>query len=439
MKIKDVILLQKGELNLRIQERYIPRTAEIKNSQSKLIKIIIGPRRAGKSFFLTRFLLERGTFGYVNFDDEQLNNPEKIPDIFTAIDDVYQGTKTLLLDEIQNVAGWELLANRLVRQGYELYITGSNAHLLSKERATHLTGRHTVTTIFPFSFEEFLRVKDGEYTESEYRSFLDEYSLKGGFPEPLLASLDRKDYLVRLFDAVLYKDILRRFTIRSPQGLGDLAQYLCSTISGEYSVHGLTKVAGLQSDRTVRKYLDYMEEAFLFFFVPRFSYKVKTQISSNKKIYCIDNGFVTAKGFSFSKNQGSLFENIIAIALREHQLLGNINLFYWKNAEQEEVDFVIQQASRVTTLIQVCIDLSHEKTRAREVRALLKASRELDCTNLIILSMHEETEVHEEWFGMQGVIRYIPIWKWLLMPWIERMNETMSGGGPYQEDASKKR
>ncbi|MBN1167834.1 MAG: ATP-binding protein [Methanospirillaceae archaeon] len=421
MKIKDVILQQKTELNLRIQEPFIPRTAEIKNPQSKLIKIVIGPRRAGKSFFITRFLIERGIFGYVNFDDEQLTDPEKIPDILTAIDDIYQGTKTLLLDEIQNIPGWELLANRLARQGYELYITGSNAHLLSKELATHLTGRHTVTTIFPFSFKEFLRIKNGEFTESAYRNYLDEYSLKGGFPEPLMIPLDRKDYLNRLFDAVIYKDIIRRYKVRSPQGLGDLAQYLCSTISSEYSVHGLTKVSGCQSDRTVRKYLEYLQEAFLFFSIPRFSYKVRVQVSSNKKIYCIDNGFITAKGFSFSKNQGSLLENIVATTLRKHELSGFINLFYWKNAEQEEVDFVIQQAGLVTTLIQVCTDVSDEKTRFREVRALLKASRDLSCTNLIVLSIHEERESKEEWFGMQGVIRYIPVWKWLLMPWEERI------------------
>jgi hypothetical protein len=421
MKIKDVILQQKGELNLRIQEPYIPRNAEIKNPQSKLIKIVIGPRRAGKSFFITRFLMERGIFGYVNFDDEQLTDPEKIPDILTAIDDIYQGTKILLLDEIQNITGWELLANRLARQGYELYITGSNAHLLSKELATHLTGRHTVTTIFPFSFEEFIRLKKGEFTESEYRNYLEEYSLKGGFPEPLMVPLDRKDYLTRLFDAVIYKDIIRRYKIRSPHGLGDLAQYLCSTISSEYSVHGLTKVSACQSDRTVRKYLDYLEEAFLFFSVPRFSYKVRVQVSSNKKIYCIDNGFITAKGFSFSKNLGSLLENIIAIALREHELSGIINLFYWKNAEQEEVDFVIQQAGLVTALIQVCNDISDEKTRSREVRTLLKASRDLSCQNLIVLSIHEERESKKEWFGMQGVIRFIPVWKWLLMPWVVRI------------------
>ncbi|MDP2797851.1 MAG: AAA family ATPase [Methanoregula sp.] len=177
MTVKDALLKQKQELDLRRQEHYIERTAEMQDGNNRLIRIVIGPRRAGKSFFVTRYLMAQDPFGYVNFDDEELNDAKKIPDILTAVADLYPGSKTLLLDEIQNIQGWELLANRLARQGYTLYITGSNAHLLSKELATHLTGRHMVTTIFPFSFAEYLRTKKGEYTESEYRAHLTEYSV----------------------------------------------------------------------------------------------------------------------------------------------------------------------------------------------------------------------------------------------------------------------
>ncbi|MCX6698929.1 MAG: ATP-binding protein [Methanomicrobiales archaeon] len=377
---------------------------------------MIGPRRAGKSFFVTRHLMAQGPFGYVNFDDEELNDKEKIPDILTAVTDLYTGSKTLLIDEIQNIPGWELLANRLARQSYTVYITGSNAHLLSKELATHLTGRHTVTTIFPFSFTEYLRTKGGEYTESECRALLVEYSANGGFPEALLTTIDRKEYLIRLFDAVVYKDIIRRYQIRSPQGLGDLAQYLCSNVAGEYSVHRLSQVSGCRSDRTVRKYLDYLEEAFLFFSIPRFSYKVKEQVLANRKIYCIDNGFVTAKGFRSSRNDGSLTENLVAIALRQLELAGTLNLFYWKYANQQEVDFVLLSSGKVIALIQVCTDLNDDKARRREVNALLTAGRDLACENRIILSMDEEHTASEEWFGIQGVIQYIPLWKWLQEP-----------------------
>ena len=192
MTVRDALLQQKRELELRKKEPYIERTAELRGGNSRLIRIVLGPRRAGKSFFLTRHLMAWGQFGYVNFDDEELNDKEKIPDILTAVEDLYAGTKTLLMDEIQNIPGWELLANRLARQGYRLYITGSNAHLLSRELATHLTGRHTVTTIFPFSFAEYLRTKPGEHTESEYRALLADYAVTGGFPEILTTTIDKK-------------------------------------------------------------------------------------------------------------------------------------------------------------------------------------------------------------------------------------------------------
>ncbi len=418
MTVRDALLQQKRELELRKKEPYIERTAELRGGNSRLIRIVLGPRRAGKSFFLTRHLMAWGQFGYVNFDDEELNDKEKIPDILTAVEDLYAGTKTLLMDEIQNIPGWELLANRLARQGYRLYITGSNAHLLSRELATHLTGRHTVTTIFPFSFAEYLRTKPGEHTESEYRALLADYAVTGGFPEILTTTIDKKEYLLRLFDAVVFKDIIRRYRIRSPQGLGDLAQYLCSNVAGEYSVHHLTKVTGCKSDRTVRKYLEYLEEAFLLFSVPRFSYKVKEQVISNRKIYCIDNGFVMAKGFRFSPNNGGLMENLVAVALHGLELAGNLNLYYWKNAQQQEVDFVLHKDGRVVALFQVCTDLTDEKTRRREENALLIAGRDCACNNRIILTLDEEQTSTKEWFGIRGDIWYIPLWKWLQQPGI---------------------
>ena len=426
MKVKDVLLEQKKELSLRLQSQYIPRSVEIKNPDSNLIKIIIGPRRAGKSFFVMRYLLDTVPFGYVNFDDEQLTDPEKIPDILTAINDIYAGSRTILMDEIQNISGWELLVNRLARQGYNLFITGSNAHLLSKELATHLTGRHSVTTIFPFSFQEFLQMKNKDLTEAEYRESLEEYSLTGGFPEPLLAFIDKKDYLIRLFDAIIYKDIIRRYNIGYPQGLGDLAHYLCSTISNEYSVHSLTKISGCKSDKTVKKYLDYLEQTFLFFSVPRFSFKFKEQVSSHKKIYCIDNGFITAKGFSSSRNSGRLLENIVAVSLKKDEISGLINFYYWKNAQQEEIDGGGGGGGGGGGLVQVCTKMDDTNTKEREVRALLKGAHDLKCSNLVMLTMYEEGEQQEEWFGYSGVIRYIPLWKWLLLPAHEKLGYSLS-------------
>jgi predicted AAA+ superfamily ATPase len=376
--------------------------------------VIVGPRRAGKSFFAIHSLTGRGPFGYVNFDDEQLGDTQRTSEIVPAIESVYGKVSSLLLDEVQNLDGWELFVNRLSRQGYNLFITGSNAHLLSKDLATHLTGRHTLITVFPFSFPEFAKYEERDLTEDEYREHLDRYAESGGFPEPLVTGINRKEYLSRLFDAVIFKDIIRRYKVRAPQGLGDLAMYLCSNAAREYSIHRLAQVTGCKSDHTVKKYLGYLEEAFLFFSVPRFSFKVREQLSSNKKIYCIDNGFITAKGFRSSGNRGRLYENLVAVALKQRELQDELGLFYWKNQQGEEIDFVIQRDRKVSELIQVCADASDHDTRQREMKALMKAGRDLQCDRLILLTRDEESQEPMEWFGIEGVIQLVPLWKWLL-------------------------
>lgn len=415
MTVRDIILVQQRDLRRALDETYVERDTRIAGADSSLIKVIIGPRRAGKSFFAIHHLGSRA-FGYVNFDDERLTGLEDYDEILAAVDSVYDKPRILLLDEIQNLPEWELFANRLARQGYDLVITGSNSHLLSAELATHLTGRYLQTSILPFSFAEYLRLSPHELTTQEKISAVHDYAKSGGYPEPLVKKFSSRDYLATLFDSIVYKDIVKRFRIRSVQGIEDLSLYLLSNIASEYSYQSLARVTGNSSTMTARKYLGYLEEAFLFFSLPRFSFKVREQVASNKKIYCTDTGFVAAKAFQVSENRGKLYENIVAIVLWKLRLQGTASVFYWKNAQQEEVDFVVQQQDRVTALIQVCADLQDEKTRSREVRALLKASRELHCDNLLILTEREEKNETSEWFGMTGTIRYVPLWKWLEKP-----------------------
>ena len=416
MAVRDIILVQQRDLQRTLGETYIERETLIAGTDSPLIKVIIGPRRAGKSFFAVHHLGSSRTFGYVNFDDERLTGLEDYDEILAAVDSVYNKPRALLLDEIQNLPKWELFVNRLARQGYDLVITGSNSHLLSAELSTHLTGRYLQTPILPFSFGEYLRLSPHELTTEEKVSALFTYAQSGGYPEPLVKKFPSRDYLRTLFDSIVYKDIVKRFRIRSVQGIEDLSLYLLSNIASEYSYGSLARVTGSKSPMTVQKYLGYLEEAFLFFSLSRFSFKVREQVASNKKIYCTDTGFVAAKAFGISENRGKLYENLVAIALWKRQLRGNASVWYWKNAQQEEVDFVVQQENHVTALIQVCADLQDEKTRSREIRALLKASRELRCDNLLILSEREEKTEASEWFGMTGTIRYMPLWKWLESP-----------------------
>jgi hypothetical protein len=176
----------------------------------------------------------------------------------------------------------------------------------------------------------------------------------------------------------------------------------------------LSRLTRCRSAHTVQKYLGYLEEAYIFFSVPRFSYKFREQVTVNKKIYCVDNGFITAKAFQFSENRGRLLENLVAVELKRKSLARGNELFYWKNVEQEEVDFVVKQGTRISELIQVCTDATGTSTRQREVRALIKAGNELNCNNLIVLTENEERAETSAWFGIHGTVRFLPLWKWLL-------------------------
>lgn len=416
MMIRDILLIQKRELESRLRERYVERAADSKKLSSGLINVIVGPRRAGKSFFAVHALSRLGVFGYANFDDEKLVETKDYNEIINAINSIYSSPKYLLLDEIQNLDRWELFANRLHRQGYALIITGSNSKLLSKELATHLTGRYSLISLFPFSFKEYLSAEGKELTESETREKLFNYLTYGGYPEPLLKKAEYKDYLSTLFSSIIYKDIVKRFRIRHAQAIEDLAVYLISNTAQEFSYNTLSRVTKCRSVHTVQKYLGYLEEAFLFFKIDRFSFKVREQIASNKKIYCIDNGFIHAKAFKFSPDIGKLYENVVAVELKKSEMNGLANIYYWKSQQQEEVDFVIKQGIKIKQLIQVCYDLGDIKTKDREIRALLKAGKELNCKNLLVLTESYENEEEISWFDVKEKVKFVPLWKWLLTP-----------------------
>ncbi|MBW6492528.1 MAG: ATP-binding protein [Lentimicrobium sp.] len=412
--IRDIILTQKRELEQKLLQKYVKRAAPIPDNNTGLIHVIIGPRRAGKSFFGMHQLSKDKDLGFANFDDERLVKVQNFDEILEAILAVYSNPQTLLLDEIQNLPNWEIIANRLQRQGYQLIITGSNSNLLSSELATHLTGRHLPIRIFPFSFSEYVNAIDKEMTQPELKESFNDFLINGGYPEPLINSIDYVQYLQVLFDSTLFKDIVKRYNIRQPGALEDLANYIISNICSEFSLNSLSSHTQISSVHTVKKYLSYLEEAFIFFTLPRFSFKVREQQQSNRKVYCYDNGFHQAKAFNFSNNWGTLLENLIASELIKQSWIKNFKLFYWKSREGEEVDFVIQEGNEITKLIQVCWDLDRAKTREREIRALLKASQLNKNASLLVLTQDEETVEKVSWYGIEGEIRFIPAWKWLL-------------------------
>ena len=187
-----------------------------------------------------------------------------------------------------------------------------------------------------------------------------------------------------------------------------------SNIANEYSYNTLAKMTKINSVHTIGKYLGYLEEAFIFFSLTKFSYKVKEQITSNKKIYCIDNGFIHANAFKASPDFGRLYENAVALELKRRELNDDIKVYYWKNQQQEEVDFLVKEGLKVKQLIQVCFNINDLETKNREIRALIKAGKELKCKNLLIINEDKESEDKVEWFGDKAAIKFIPLWKWLL-------------------------
>ncbi|MCY4483017.1 MAG: ATP-binding protein [Spirochaetaceae bacterium] len=410
--LQDTVETQKREMHARLAERYIERDLGTPIRDDELIKVIIGPRRCGKSFLAMHLLGQRGSRGYVNFDDERLADVANYDHLIAAVNAVYDNPRNLLLDEIQNLPRWELFVNRLQRQGLRLILTGSNAHLLSSELATHLTGRHLPINLFPFSFPETLRADPGPRTGPEMATQFRRYSEAGGYPEPLLRDMNREYYLRTLWDSVLYKDIVRRRRIRSAAGLDDLAGYLLANVAREYSLNRLTSVTRCRSVHTVAKYIGHLEEAFLFFSLPRFSYRVRETAAANRKIYCIDNGFVTARAVQFSPDTGRLAENAVAVALHKRALDGACEVYFWKDARQREVDFVVKEGRQVTQLIQVCWDMTDGDTRQREIRALLQAGDDLSCDRLLVLTAEADSEEEVAWFGKRGRIRLLPLWRW---------------------------
>lgn len=419
--IKQTILQQKNEQSNLLKIPYIQRDNLDKVREqidTPLIKVVTGPRRAGKSVF-SLLLLKDKNFAYLNFDDENLVKAGNYDEIVQAMFEVYPAPQYFLFDEIQNLPAWELFVNKLHRRNYNILLTGSNARLLSKELATTLTGRHLAYEILPFSFREFLEAKNVRFSKDDFTlpeikgrflNVFEEYLKKGGYPEIVTKGLDVKTYLATLFDSILLKDIVKRYKVRFTSKLYDLATYLISNTASEFSFTKLKNVLGFASVSTVEKYIGYLEESYLFFVLNRFSFKVKEQIKAPRKIYLVDNGFIAAKAFQFSPDTGRLMENLAFVEFIRRGHVPNLDLFYYKTRNGREVDFVVRRENRIEDLVQVSHASADQKTREREIKALREASEELDCRNLTIITWDKEGEEKVK----DKVIRFLPMWEWLL-------------------------
>lgn len=421
--LKSTIAKQKTDKERLLSLSYVDRSKQ-KDAEkwlsSDLIKVILGPRRAGKSVFAL-MLLKGQSFAYFNFDDESLPGEEKIDldELMTELKLAYGDTKYILFDEIQNLPKWELFANRLHRGGYNLVLTGSNASLLSKELATHLTGRHIPIEILPFDFTEVLKAKQYEINldkllvpdeKAKLLEYLTQYMTNGGFPEIVTKGVDPRGYLDVLFDAVIFKDVVKRHKIRFSEQISNLGSYLINNVSSQYGTKKLANVLKFKSEVTLENYLNYLTEAYLLFPLRQHSTKVGVRLRSSKKAYVVDNGFVTAKAVQHSPDTGKLMENLVFAELVKRGYQPSRELFYYKTRNDREVDFVLKKGYQVTQLMQVCYDLTNPDVEQREVKALLEAGKELSVSHLVILTWNEGREITKD----NVTIHVMPLWKWLL-------------------------
>jgi len=416
---KLIILAQERDVTL------VERDMEIRFAGK--INTIIGPRRAGKTFFIYQKINQlksknKDRIIYINFEDERLFpiKKEELDLILEAYYELYPENKGMKLyvffDEIQEVPLWELFVRRLYDQeDVEICITGSSSKLLSREIATQLRGRTLTYFIYPLSFKEFLRAKGVtlerhfEYKSLRYqlKKLLQEYIEFGGFPEIVDKDQALKTKILQeYFDLIFYKDMVERYKIRNFGVVKEMLLYLVNTTSFYFSTnkyYNLLKSQGKKiSKNTLFTYLSCITDINFMFLVPKYG-KLKEQLANPKKVYVIDTGLVNAIAFKVSKDTGKLYENIVFIELKRR----GKEIYYWKN--KHECDFLIKEGEKIKEVIQVCFELT-EENKEREINGINEAMEEFKLKEgLMITGDFEGVEVVK---GKNLV--YKSLWKWLL-------------------------
>jgi uncharacterized protein len=390
------------------------------------IVIISGIRRCGKSSLLKLIAGQlEGVKFYVDFDDIRLSDFEvkNFQDLQDLVIELYReeldksesGEVYYFFDEIQNVPLWERWLNNLYKEGKKVFATGSNSQLLSSEISTFLTGRNKVLKLFPFSFREFLRLKGVKIEKYELESdlltssrkaevfsYFLEYFENGGFP--LVLKSGDLELSRGYFEDILNKDILVRYNIKEVRALKDLALFLLSNVGRVYSYPTLRNITGIKSLSTIKNYLDYFQNVFLLYQLPRFDYSLKKQKVSSSKIYTIDNSFLKTVAFNFSENKGQRLENLIFVELLRREK----ELYY--HSEKKECDFVLREGLRIDEVIQVSVNLSNPETKKREIEGVTEAMKAYKLDIGLILTFEEEDILDAG--GKKIVVK--PVWKWLL-------------------------
>lgn len=421
MKISDiekVLLEQQDELEALEGEVLIHRPEEdLINLNSKLAQVVIGVRRSGKSTLCFNALRKAGVhYAYANFDDERLEELETkdLDNVLQTLYKIYGKFDHLFLDEIQNIDGWPLFVNRLLRQRLHIIITGSNAKLLSTELATHLTGRHHKIELFPFSFKDWCSIKDVEYTRltTKNKGLLskayEEYFRQGGFPELISGEENPKEYISTLIDNIISQDIKKRYKIRNIDALKRLAHHILNETPTLIVKETLQNIIGIKSERTLGNYLMYLNQTYLISTISKYSSRSRER-ARNEKSYAIDVAFMDKRENAFSgENLGWRLETIVYLELLRRKAVTENDIYYYQG-RSAEADFVVCDGNKTLAVYQVSYDISNDKTRKREIKGCIAGAKATKCDNLFLITDHESEVIEEDGYTIQVV----PIWEWL--------------------------
>jgi len=411
--MRTIVADQRSELNPI--DKSVPRTIyqKVAYYDGASAHVVKGVRRCGKSTLMKQVMNAKfeDEFLYFNFDDDRIADfkTEDFQPLMESLIESYGDKKTIFLDEIQNIKGWELFVNRILRQGYRVFITGSNANLLSRELGTHLTGRHVDLELYPFSYTEYLRAtkteapRNGIYTTEQKaqltRTFT-EYLTRGGMPEVVVYS--NEAILTSILNDIIQKDISERYEIRKPAELKAVIRFLIANAANLITYRSITDNFAVKSPNTVQKYVEYVEETYLIFTVKRYEKKIKKLDKNPRKVYCVDNGIISKNAPGDVERRGALLENAVAIQLKR---LGR-EFYYFKGKTGAEADFVVPERRQV---IQVCYELNYGNEE-RELKGLLEAMEDINASEGLILTLEQERELIQR----EKKVTVKPTWQWLL-------------------------
>lgn len=410
VKRLEEVVLDQEEAFLR-RDPGIPRDVDLERyfSSSHVI-VISGIRRCGKSTLLRQVGEKTGDFLYINLDDERLFG-FSLPDfenLVLVFGKLHPGVRVMLIDEVQNVEHWERFVRRIHDEGYKVFLTSSNAHLLSAELGTRLTGRYLQIELFPFSFREYLQLRGvdtGRMTtekKAEILNHFENYMENGGFPEFLKTGDD--EVLRRTYKDILFRDIVARYGIRDVKTFRQLARYLFSNFTKEASYHSLKNAMGMKSAMSARSYARYMEEAYLVFELFNYQHSLKKQYAGTRKFFVADNGMRNAVSLRFSGDWGRMLENLVFIELKRR----GYSVYFWR--DDRECDFLIEEKGRLTQAVQ-CSCTIDENNREREVAGLIAAMDQWNIESGTIITYNQEGELDAPG---QRTLRLVPAWKWLI-------------------------